>query len=44
MEWFNILVSITPTDAEVLARIGQLFEKEGDKPQAFHYFSEVFSC
>ena len=42
MEWFNVLISIVPTDPGVLARIGELFVKLNDPTQAFHSYSEVF--
>ena len=41
LEWFNILISVAPTDPGILARLGELFVKTGDRAQAFQYFSEV---
>ncbi|KAJ3390058.1 Intraflagellar transport protein 88 [Entophlyctis sp. JEL0112] len=42
MEWYNILISVVPTDPGVLARLGDMFVKDGDKSQAFQYFSESY--
>jgi intraflagellar transport protein 88 len=44
MEWFNILISAVPTDPGILARLGDMFVKINDKPQAFQYYSEVNGC
>lgn len=41
MEWFNVLISVVPTDPGVLARMGDMFVRDGDKSQAFQYYSEV---
>lgn len=35
------VVSVSPTDCSVLARLGQLFDDEGDESQALHYYTEV---
>lgn len=35
------VVSVSPTDCSVLARLGQLFDEEGDESQALHYYTEV---
>lgn len=35
------IVSLSPTDCSVLAKLGQLFEEEGDESQALHYYTEV---
>ena len=40
MEWFIQLLSVVPSDAAVLRRLGQLCEADGDLSQAFHYFSD----
>jgi hypothetical protein len=42
LEWFNILVSVIPTDPGILQHLGDIVVKEGDRSQAFHYYSEVF--
>ncbi|KAJ3247283.1 Intraflagellar transport protein 88 [Chytriomyces hyalinus] len=42
MEWYNILISVVPTDPGVLARLGDMFVKDGDKSQAFQYYSESY--
>jgi len=41
MEWYNILISVIPTDPGVLAKFGSLAMKKGDKTQAFQHYSEV---
>lgn len=35
------IISISPTDCSVLAKLGQLFDDEGDESQALHYYTEV---
>ena len=40
VEWFVQLLSVVPTDAGVLSRLGQLHDADGDKAQALHYFSD----
>lgn len=35
------IVSVSPTDCSVLAKLGQLFDDEGDESQALHYYAEV---
>ncbi|KAJ1343543.1 hypothetical protein BSLG_001924 [Batrachochytrium salamandrivorans] len=42
MEWFNILISVVPTDPTVLVKLGSMFERDGDKSQAFQYYSESY--
>jgi len=41
MEWFIQLLSVVPTDAGVLRRLGQLCDAGGDQTQALHYFSDA---
>lgn len=41
-EWYNILISVVPTDPGVLARLGEMFARSNDKTQAFQYFSESY--
>lgn len=41
IEWLMQLTSVTPTDAQVLAKLGDLYDNEGDKTQAFQYYYEV---
>ena len=40
-EWFTQLISIVPTDPAILSRLGELFDNEGDKSQAYQYHYEV---
>lgn len=35
------IISVSPTDCGVLAKLGQLFDDEGDESQALHYYAEV---
>lgn len=35
------LISIVPTDSQALAKLGELYDTEGDKTQAFQYYCEV---
>jgi tetratricopeptide (TPR) repeat protein len=44
-EWFSLLVTSPkgrPTDPGVLARLANLFNKNGDETQAFHYHLESY--
>lgn len=42
-DWLLQLISVVPTDPHVLAKIGKLYDNEGDKSQAFHYYYEVLA-
>uniref|UniRef100_A0A8B9H456 Intraflagellar transport protein 88 homolog n=1 Tax=Astyanax mexicanus TaxID=7994 RepID=A0A8B9H456_ASTMX len=42
IEWLMQLISVTPTDPWVLAKLGELYDSEGDKSQAFQYYYESF--
>lgn len=35
------IISVSPTDCSVLAKLGQLFDDEGDESQALNYYTEV---
>lgn len=37
------VISVTPTDPHVLAKLGELHDSEGDKSQAFQYYYEVWA-
>lgn len=41
IEWLMQVISVTPTDPQVLAKLGELHDGEGDKSQAFQYYYEV---
>ena len=41
IEWLMQLITVTPTDPQVLAKLGELYDSEGDKSQAFQYYQEV---
>jgi intraflagellar transport protein 88 len=42
MEWYNILISVVPTDPGVLAKLGDMFVRDDDKSQAFQHYSESY--
>jgi intraflagellar transport protein 88 len=42
-EWFLQLLGIVPSDANILQRLGQMHDAEGDKSQAFQYYYDVRS-
>lgn len=44
IEWLLQLISVVPTDPHVLSKLGKLYDNEGDKSQAFHYYCEVLYC
>lgn len=35
------VISVTPTDPQALAKLGELYDSEGDKSQAFQHYYEV---
>lgn len=41
-KYFNYLISKVPSDPGALARLGQIFAKDDDETQAFHYHHEAF--
>lgn len=41
IEWLMQVISVTPTDPQALAKLGELHDGEGDKSQAFQYYYEV---
>lgn len=41
IEWLMQLISVVPTDSHVLSKLGELYDNEGDKSQAFQYYFEV---
>lgn len=41
IEWLMQVISVTPTDPQALAKLGELYDTEGDKSQAFQYYYEV---
>ena len=41
MEWLMQLISVVPTDSRALSKLGGLYDREGDKSQAFQYYYEV---
>ncbi|KAG8000882.1 Intraflagellar transport protein 88-like protein [Nibea albiflora] len=42
IEWLMQVISVTPTDPQVLAKLGELHDGEGDKSQAFQHYYESF--
>jgi len=41
IEWLLQVLSVTHTDPRALAKLGELYDGEGDKSQAFQYYYEV---
>ena len=41
-KYFNYLISKVPSDPGALARLGQIFAKDEDETQAFHYHHESY--
>jgi tetratricopeptide (TPR) repeat protein len=41
-KWFNILTTRVPSDPGILARLGQIYSREEDEAQAFHYHLEAY--
>lgn len=35
------LIGVVPTDCSVLARMGEIYDNDGDKSQAFQYYYDV---
>ncbi|TNN03589.1 hypothetical protein fugu_000618 [Takifugu bimaculatus] len=42
IQWLMHVISVSPTDCGVLAKLGQLFDDEGDESQALHHYTESF--
>eukprot|EP00665_Eupelagonemidae_sp_cell47_P001053 gene1053-1396_t len=42
VEWFGRLISRVPTDPSALARLGNIYAREEDESQAFHYHLESY--
>merc|ERR1719230_1122419 len=42
VKWYNILITRVPSDPGVLSRLGQIFNREDDETQAFHYHLEAY--
>ncbi|EGV92229.1 Intraflagellar transport protein 88-like [Cricetulus griseus] len=40
IEWLMQLISVVPTDSQALSKLGELYDSEGDKSQAFQYYYE----
>lgn len=38
---YQQVITLVPTDPYLLAKIGDMFDSEGDKQQAFQYHSDV---
>lgn len=43
-ESYQQLIGLVPTDAHALQKIGELYDQEGDKQQAYHYHFDVTNC
>uniref|UniRef100_A0A8D2D5E2 Intraflagellar transport protein 88 homolog n=1 Tax=Sciurus vulgaris TaxID=55149 RepID=A0A8D2D5E2_SCIVU len=44
IEWLMQLISVVPTDSKALSKLGELYDSEGDKSQAFQYYYESYRC
>ncbi|KAG8524695.1 Intraflagellar transport protein 88, partial [Galemys pyrenaicus] len=42
IEWLMQLISVVPTDSRALSKLGELYDSEGDKSQAFQYYYESY--
>lgn len=42
VEWYTTLLSLVPTDPNVLGHLGDMFDRQDDKGQAFQYHFEAF--
>ncbi|MEE6522103.1 hypothetical protein FKM82_020501 [Ascaphus truei] len=42
VEWLMQLISVVPTDSRALSKLGELYDTEGDKSQAFQYYYESY--
>ena len=40
-EWFLQLLGVVPSDANILQRLGVMYQSEGDKSQAYQYHYDV---
>lgn len=40
-ESYQQLIGLVPTDAHALQKMGELYDHEGDKQQAYHYHFDV---
>lgn len=40
-ESYQQLIGLVPTDASALQKIGELYDQDGDKQQAYHYHFDV---
>ena len=43
-KWFNVLSTSVSTDANVLSRLGQIYNEEADESQSFHFYLESYRC
>ncbi|XP_023386483.1 intraflagellar transport protein 88 homolog [Pteropus vampyrus] len=41
-EWLMQLISVVPTDSRALCKLGELYDGEGDKSQAFQHYYESY--
>ncbi len=42
LKWYNILITKVPSDSEILAKMGYLYQQEQDEFQAVHYYQESY--
>lgn len=41
VDWYAMLLSVVPTDPNVLSRLGDIFDRQDDKSKAFQYHTDV---
>ena len=42
LKWYNILITKVPSDSEILAKMGYLYQQEQDEFQAVHFYQESY--
>jgi intraflagellar transport protein 88 len=42
LKWYHILITKVPSDSEILAKMGYLYQQEQDEFQAVHYYMESY--
>jgi intraflagellar transport protein 88 len=42
LKWYSILITKVPTDSQILAKMGYLYQLEQDEYQAVHYYQESY--
>ncbi|KRX05596.1 hypothetical protein PPERSA_12774 [Pseudocohnilembus persalinus] len=42
LKWYQVLLTRTPSDPQILLRVGGIFAREEDESQALHYYGESY--